>query len=99
MINCFIPFLSLPQARQTVRALGLCDRVKNIYLLATEKIPDEVEGCELPFWLVCANYDTLFLHHSQDVAKRQGLNCSISRGDGLGENLQSYTESWIIPNL
>ena len=47
MINCFIPFLSLPQARQTVRALGLCDRIKNIYLLATEKIPDEVEGCEM----------------------------------------------------
>ena len=47
MINCFIPFLSLPQARQTVRALGLCDRIKNIYLLATEQIPDEVEGCEM----------------------------------------------------
>ena len=47
MINCFIPFLSLPQARQTVRALGLCDRIKNIYLLASEKIPDAVEGCEM----------------------------------------------------
>lgn len=48
MINCFIPFLSLPQAGQTVRALRLCDRIKIIYLLAIwKKIPGEVEGCSI----------------------------------------------------
>ena len=47
MINCFIPFLSLPQTEQAVKALRQCDRVKNIYLLATEKVPGAVEGCEI----------------------------------------------------
>ena len=47
MINCFIPFLSLSQTGQAVRALRQCGRVKNIYLLATEKGTDEVEGCEI----------------------------------------------------
>lgn len=65
MINCFIPFLSLPQAGQTVRALRLCDRIKNIYLLATEKIPGEVEGCSIlmiDLFASTATYRTIALH-------------------------------------
>ena len=65
MINCFIPFLSLPQAGQTVRALRLCDRIKNIYLLATEKIPGEVEGCSILMidsFASTATYRTIALH-------------------------------------
>ena len=34
------------------------------------------------FWLVYANYDTLFLHYSQDIAKRLTPNCSISIWSG-----------------
>ena len=46
-INCFIPYLSSSRTGQTIKALRQCGRIKNIYLLATGKVPDEVEGCEV----------------------------------------------------
>lgn len=47
MINCFIPFLSLSQAEQTIKGLRLCDRIKNIYLLSAEPASGTVMGCEV----------------------------------------------------
>lgn len=47
MITCFIPFLSVSHARQTVRTLRQCRRVKKIYFLATETVSGEVGECEI----------------------------------------------------
>ena len=47
MINCFIPFLSLSQAEQTIKGLRLCDRIKKIYLLSAEPVSGTVMGCEV----------------------------------------------------
>ena len=48
MINCFIPFITAAQVRQTIRGLRLCNRVKEIYLLSvSQQAPDEVEGCKV----------------------------------------------------
>ena len=46
-INCFIPFSSQAQVSETVKGLRACEHVKSIYLLATEKNQEAVEGCEL----------------------------------------------------
>ena len=46
-INCFIPFSSQAQVSGTVKGLRACEHVKSIYLLATEKNQEAVEGCEL----------------------------------------------------
>ena len=46
-INCFIPFSSQAQVSETVKGLRACKHVKSIYLLATEKNQEAVEGCEL----------------------------------------------------
>lgn len=46
-INCFIPFSSQAQVSETVKGLRVCEHVKSIYLLATEKNQEAVEGCEL----------------------------------------------------
>lgn len=46
-INCFIPFSSQAQVNETVKGLRACEHVKSIYLLATEKNQEAVEGCEL----------------------------------------------------
>ena len=46
-INCFIPFASQAQVSGTVKGLRACEHVKSIYLLATEKNQEAVEGCEL----------------------------------------------------
>ena len=47
IINCFIPFSSQAQVSETVKGLRACEHVKSIYLLATEKNQEAVEGCEL----------------------------------------------------
>ncbi len=46
-INCFIPFVSLEQAEQTIQNLKDQELVNKIYLLATVDKPTPVEGCEM----------------------------------------------------
>lgn len=46
-INCFVPFLSVVQAEQTVQNLKRCGRVKEIYLLSAVPDQEEIEGCKM----------------------------------------------------
>jgi len=46
-INCFIPFVSIKQAEQTIQNLKDQELVNKIYLLATVDNPAPVEGCEM----------------------------------------------------
>lgn len=65
MITCFIPYLSATQSEQAVKVLRQCARIRKIYLLATEKEADKVEGCELltvDSLTSTATYRTIALH-------------------------------------
>lgn len=46
-INCFIPFAGKAQALQTIQGLQEANIVKQIYLLATEPINEEIDGCKV----------------------------------------------------
>lgn len=46
-VNCFIPFLNVEQAGQTVKALKQSELVAGIYLLSQDKTAEGIEGCEL----------------------------------------------------
>ncbi len=45
-VNCFIPFMGTAQAAQTIRNLKTSELVKKIYLLVTDKVDGQIEGCE-----------------------------------------------------
>ena len=45
-INCFIPFMGAAQAEQTIQSLKASELVNKIYLLVTDKVEEQIEGCE-----------------------------------------------------
>ena len=46
-INCFVPYDSAAQVRETVKELKSCSMVDKVYLMATSAKDEVVEGCEL----------------------------------------------------
>ena len=71
MITCFIPYVSQEQVKQTVQELKSCERIKHIYLLATEIVDVcEMSNCELikidslystnTYRLIAAHLDTKY---------------------------------------
>lgn len=45
-INCFIPYMGAAQAAQTIQNLKKSTQINKIYLLVTDKVDGQVEGCE-----------------------------------------------------
>ena len=71
MITCFIPYVSQEQVKQTVQELKSCERIRHIYLLATEVVDVcEMSNCELikidslystnTYRLIAAHLDTKY---------------------------------------
>lgn len=46
-INCFIPFIDKNQVEKTIQSLRESELVNKIYLLASEKTSEKIEGCEI----------------------------------------------------
>lgn len=45
-MNCFIPFMGTAQAEQTIQNLKASELVSKIFLLVTDPIKEQIEGCE-----------------------------------------------------
>lgn len=45
-INCFIPYMGADQAAQTIQNLKKSTQINKFYLLVTDKVDGQVEGCE-----------------------------------------------------
>lgn len=45
-INCFIPYMGASQAAQTIQNLKSSSQVNKIYLLVTDKVDGQIDGCE-----------------------------------------------------
>lgn len=45
MINCFIPYIDMSQAEETIISLRQMTFVKDVFLLVTQKTEDKIAGC------------------------------------------------------
>lgn len=64
-MNCFIPFVSAAQVKQTIEALRQSDRIDTIYLLATDPNAEKIAGCErlfVPSLTSTATFRTIAAH-------------------------------------
>ncbi|WP_321425197.1 glycosyltransferase family 2 protein [uncultured Bacteroides sp.] len=71
-INCFIPFMGTAQAEQTIQNLKSSELVNKIYLLVTDKIEEQIEGCEK--LLVSSLNSTSAI---REIAKRSDADFSL----------------------
>ncbi|BEH00107.1 glycosyl transferase [Bacteroides sedimenti] len=46
-MNCFIPYMGIAQAELTINNLKSSELVNKIYLLVTEELTEQIDGCEL----------------------------------------------------
>ncbi|WP_353331161.1 glycosyltransferase family 2 protein [Bacteroides sedimenti] len=47
LMNCFIPYMGIAQAELTINNLKSSELVNKIYLLVTEELTEQIDGCEL----------------------------------------------------